>query len=319
MSLPPPPQGDDPIITQFRPQGDQWELTDENINRIDPKTGRTILHNYCQHINILPLDTFKMLIETHGADVNAQDDNQYTPLYFAIRHFDPTEDGVNTNVLLYLFSQKGVNGNIKDQNGCTVLHTACSRINIFSLDVFKLLIETIGCDVIAQDDGKKTPIHLALGLFNPNKGGNINVLTYLLSRVDTDLKDQSGHTLLHYACQKINILPINAFKVLVGGVRCDVNAQANDNDTPLHYALDNFNPRNGGDLAVLIYLASQQNVNINIKGQKGCNVLHLACINKLPDSKRSIKLKAENDTILCQIVEVIIERCVEQVLDELTL
>jgi ankyrin repeat protein len=272
----------------------------------------------CKNINVLPLDTFKMLIEAHGANVNAQDDNQYTPLYFAIHHFDPSNDGDNTNVLLYLLSQKGINGNIKDQNGCTVLHTACSRINKLPLDVFKLLIENGDCDVIAQDDNNDTPLHNALGLFNPNKGGNINVLTYLLSRVHTDLKGQNGYTLLHEACKNINALPINAFKVLIEAVRCDVNVQANDNDTPFHYAFDNFNPRNGGNLTVLNYLASHKDANVNIKTQKGYNVLHLACINKLPDSKRAIKLKAENDTIWCQIVEVIIERCVQQVLDELT-
>jgi hypothetical protein len=49
MNLPPPPpaQHDDPIITQFRPVEGQRELNDENIERIDPETGSTILHNYC--------------------------------------------------------------------------------------------------------------------------------------------------------------------------------------------------------------------------------------------------------------------------------
>jgi hypothetical protein len=52
--LPPPPQDDDPIITQFTPVEGQWALIDENIKRIDPKTGHTILHNYCQHIKYHP-------------------------------------------------------------------------------------------------------------------------------------------------------------------------------------------------------------------------------------------------------------------------
>jgi hypothetical protein len=55
MNLPPPPQDDDPIITQFKPYYDQWELTDNNINRIGPETGHTILHNYCCYINTTPL------------------------------------------------------------------------------------------------------------------------------------------------------------------------------------------------------------------------------------------------------------------------
>jgi len=51
MSLPPPPQDDDPIITQFKPQYGQWELTDDNSKRIDLTTGETILLNYCKKIN----------------------------------------------------------------------------------------------------------------------------------------------------------------------------------------------------------------------------------------------------------------------------
>jgi len=59
-------------------------------------------------------------------------------------------------------------------------------------------------------------------------------------------------------------------------------------------------------------------VNVNIKGRKSRTLLHLACINNLQHSKDSEKIKAGYDTILCQMVEVIVERCVQQVLDETT-
>jgi hypothetical protein len=59
MELPtPPPYGDDPIITQFRPVEDQWDLNDDNITRIDPGTGQTILHNYCKYMDSTPLEVF---------------------------------------------------------------------------------------------------------------------------------------------------------------------------------------------------------------------------------------------------------------------
>jgi hypothetical protein len=70
---------------------------------------------------------------------------------------------------------------------------------------------------------------------------------------------------------------------------------------------------------VLAYLINQNNVNLNIKNEKGCNLLHTTCINNLPSYRRSVELDAENDTVFCQIVEMIAERCIKQVLDETNL
>jgi len=241
MNLPPPPQDDDPIITQFRPVHGQWELNDENINRIDPTTGQTILHKYCQHINTTPLEVYRYLIETKGCDINVQDNKKDTPIHRAITYFRSTEDGGNITALTYLLSQNGINGNNKNNRGYTILHYACGNINHLPLDIFKVLIETMGCDV---------------------------------------------------------------------------NARNNNKDTPLHHALKHSNPRNGRDITVWAYLINQNNVNINIQNEKGCNLLHLTCTNNLPSYKRSVERDAECDTIFCQIIEVIAERCVQQVLDE---
>jgi ankyrin repeat protein len=470
MNLPPPPQDDDPIITQFRPVIGQWELNDTNIKRIDPKTGETILHNYCEHINTTPLEVYRFLIETKGCDVNVQAKDNDTPfhratfrfspngggdiavlqyllthkgvngnikgrngnsllhysckninslpleifkllvetnagdvtaldngkdtplhysiryfnpnnggdikaliyllsqenlnasikgwgsqtllheasrninrltleifkiltetigydvnvqannkdtsLHYALRHFDPNNGSVNTHVLLYLLGQKGVEANIKDHNGYTLLHTACENINRIPLEAHRFLIETMGCDVNVQDNDKNTPIHRAFGPFHPNHGGDINVLTYLLTRADVNFKNQDGYTLLHRACENINKLPIDIFKLLIETKGCNVNARANNKDTPLHDALRCFKSRDGGDITVLAYLVSLNGINVNIKGKKGHTLLHLACVNNLSDSRRSVEPNAENDTLLFQIVEAIAERCVQQVLGE---
>jgi len=143
---PPPPLDNDPIITQFRPVDDQWELNDTNINRIDPTTRYTILHNYCCYINTTPREVYRYLIETKGCDVNVQDNSKNTPIHDAFLFFDPNKGG-DITVLHYLLSQKGVNVNIKGYNGYTLLHMACKRINRLPLEIFKLLIETMGCDV----------------------------------------------------------------------------------------------------------------------------------------------------------------------------
>jgi ankyrin repeat protein len=74
------------------------------------------------------------------------------------------------------------------------------------------------------------------------------------------------YTILHWACQNINSLPLDIFKLLIETMGGDVNAQAKNNDTPLHIALFNFNLHHGGEITVLIYLLSQKNINVNNKG-----------------------------------------------------
>jgi ankyrin repeat protein len=395
MDVSPPPQDDDPIITQFKPVHGQWKLNDENINRIDPGTGQTILHKYCQHINTTPLEVYRYLIEvkgcdvnvkdkykdtplhqalcyfnpndggditvltylltqtntnvnikgdygysllhyacerinrlpitifelliTRGADVNVQDENKYAPLYYALRYFYPNKGG-DINTLTYLLSQKGVNGDIKGKNGYTLLLVACEKINELPLEIFKVLIETLGCDVNVQNNDRDTPLHNALFYFDPNEGGDITVLHYLLSQkgIDGNIKDKFGYTLLHWACQRINRLRLDIFKVLIEKHGADVNAQDDGKNTPLHRAFEYFNPQCGGDINVLVYLINQTNINLNIKYKNGYTLLHTTCIINPSNTRYPMKTNAECDTTLCQIVELIAERCVQEVFDEKT-
>jgi ankyrin repeat protein len=256
-----------------------------------------------------------LLIETLGYDVNAQDDGNDTPIYRALVWFDPNKGG-DISVLQYLSNQT----NTKGKSGGSILHTACGNINRLPLEIFKSLIETMGCDVNAQNNDKNTPIHLAFHSFNPHSVGDIAVLTYLLSQkgINGNIKDKYGSTLLHTACDNINNLPIDIFQLLVETLGCDVNVQDNDRNTPLHQALRYFDPNNGGDINVWAYLINQKNVNLNVKGKKGFNLLQLTCINNLPSYSRSARLNPQLDTISCQIVEIIAERLVQQVLDETT-
>jgi ankyrin repeat protein len=330
INLPPPPmQADDSIITQFKPVDGQWELNSNNIKRIDPQTGQTILHNYCQHINTTPLEVYRYLIETKGCDVNVQDKDKDTSLHNALRYFNPNGD---ITVLTYLLSQRIVNVNTKGWNGYNLLHWACININALPIEIFKLLIETLGADVNIQNDNKDIPLHDALCYFDPNDGGNTAVLPYLLSQngIDGNTKGWNGNTLLHLACEKINYLTLDVFELLIETLGCDVNVQDNYKDTPLHKAYSQFKPSNGGDINVWAYLINQKAVNVNTKGWNGHTLLHSVCICDIPDLKDYMGSKddfagpgekldnhreAKADTFLCQIVEVIAERCIQQVLD----
>jgi hypothetical protein len=74
---------------------------------------------------------------------------------------------------------------------------------------------------------------------------------------------------------------------------------------------------------VFAYLINQNNFNVNIKHQCGRTFLHLACTSGIsdlnnfsdPDDDWNV-LEAKSDTLLSQIVEIIVERCVEQVFNE---
>jgi hypothetical protein len=69
----------------------------------------------------------------------------------------------------------------------------------------------------------------------------------------------------------------------------------------------------------LTYLINQKTVvDVNNKYNKGYTLLHYACIVNLPGTLHSAELNTERDTIVCQIVEAIAERCLELVLDETT-
>jgi len=251
----------------------------------------TLLHTACDNINKLPIDIFKVLIERIGCDVNAQNKNNDTPIHYALKQFKQCTDG-NIMVLIYLLTREDINGNIKGWNGNTVLHWACQKINTLPLDVFKVLIGTIGCDVDARDEYyMNTPLHFAFDHFLQD-GDDMAVLIFLLTQCDVgaDIKDGRGRTLLHIACQNINKFPLEIFKLLIETHSFDINV-------PLHLALHFFDQNAGGDIRVLRYLVSQSNV--NTKYNNGSILLRAACqnINRLPIDVFKVLIKTHGTDI----------------------
>jgi cytohesin len=325
-------------LEYFNPNGGSnitvlaYLLSQKGTNgNIKGQRGYTLLHYACDNRNKFPLDIFKALIETQGCDVNVVCEDKSYPLHRALRYFD-RNTGCDITVLTYLLGQTNVNVNVKDDYGYTLLHMACQKINELPLDIFTLLIEKHGADVNVQDNNKDTPLHIALKWFNPNGGSDITVLPYLLNQKDINdnIKGKDGNNLLHTACENINTLPLDIFKLLIETRGADVNAQNNNKNTPLHQAFGYLKPHDGVDTAVWAYLINQMNLNVNIEDQNGHTLLHSACIcditglddfmdseDEFTDSDDDFDdcLKAKADTFLCQIVQVIAERCVQQVLD----
>jgi ankyrin repeat protein len=281
--------------------------------------GDTVLHQVCKRVSMLPLEILRYLIEILGCDVNVQNNEKSTPIHFAFLSFDPHSVG-DITILMYLLNQKGINVNIKGYDGNNILHLACKNINTLPLDVFKLLIETHGGDVNVLNNNNDTPLHRALRNFDPRDGGDIAVLTYLINQknVNVNIKGWNGYTLLHATCLNINYLPLDVFKLLIETKGGDVNAMNDYDKTPIHCALDRFDPKHGGDINVLGYLINQKGVNVNAKYKGDYTLLHTTCIVNLQNTSHSDELNAECDTILCQIVEVIANKCLELVLDDTT-
>jgi ankyrin repeat protein len=161
-----------------------------------------LLHHACQNISTLPLSVFKFLIETKGVDVNVQNVCGDTPLHYALRDFKLVNNDSNIPALTYLLRQNDVNANTKGQYTRTLLHSACININKLPIDIFKYLIETLGGDMRLQDKFGDTPSHLALRCFNLDHGGDITLLTHLISQNNFNLhsRGQYGHVLLHLTC-----------------------------------------------------------------------------------------------------------------------
>jgi len=66
----------------------------------------------------------------------------------------------------------------------------------------------------------------------------------------------------------------------------------------------------------LAYLINQKNIDVNTKYKRGHTLLHTTCISNLSNFWHSAELNAENDITSSQIVELIAERCVQQIVDE---
>jgi ankyrin repeat protein len=85
-------------------------------------------------------------------------------LHYAILNAKP---GYDCTILTYLLSQNGINVNIKDTLGNTLLHLACKGINSLPLDLFKSLVEIAGSDINIQDVMHYTPVYYAICSLEP--------------------------------------------------------------------------------------------------------------------------------------------------------
>lgn len=152
-------------------------------------------------------ETVIKLIEESPDLVNSKDDNDFTPLHWAVK-FDSLEAG---KALI----DGGADVNIKSEyNGVAPIH------RVMSLEMAMMLVDG-GADVNITDDMLYTPLHFA------SQDGFKDIVMYLLEKnASIDNKTETGYSPLHLAAQN-NHKEIAEYLIEKG---------ADISDMPLQYA-----------------------------------------------------------------------------------
>ena len=179
--------------------------------------GGTLLHNACEGGHV---DVARKLVTEYGADVNARDNSDNTPLNLAARFSGKME------LISMLIKEFGCSPHTKGQLGRTPLHLACAGGHV---DVARKLVTDYGADVNARDNNDNTPLTLAAYF------GKVEVVRMLISEfhVNLETKGELGRTGLHWACDSGKE---DVARMLVSDFGADVNARDNQNRTPLDIA-----------------------------------------------------------------------------------
>ena len=176
--------------------------------------------------------SFVRLLLECGANVNAQDKYNTTPLLLAVKQkmYD----------IIRILLAHGAEPNVKNDGGKTPLHLLLELESNFSNDgntpdLSRLLLDC-GADVNAEDKNYTTPLLLAAELHIDD------VARILLERgADPNVNNTQGKTPLHLLLERDfhdhdDINDVLVVEGLLLGRGADINAQDEDNITPLYLA-----------------------------------------------------------------------------------
>ncbi|EAY13858.1 ankyrin repeat protein, putative [Trichomonas vaginalis G3] len=152
---------------------------------------------------------------SNGADINAKNKYELTPLHYAARD--------NRKETAEILISNGADINAKDKDGCTPLHYA-ARDN--RKETAEILISN-GADINAKDKYESTPLHYA-AMYDRKEIAEI----LISNGADINAKDKYELTPLHYAARNNNK---ETAEILISN-SADINAKDEDGWTPLHYA-----------------------------------------------------------------------------------
>nr|CAH0113084.1 unnamed protein product [Daphnia galeata] len=196
------------------------------------------------------LQKIKLLLKK-GANINAQTKDGHTALHLALRDELNMDD--NEKIVKQLLNNDEAEYN-KDAADITILHRAVMS-DTLPQKLFQEIQKRFPDDVNAQDDEGDTPLMVALFHRSPAK------VKELLPCSNVNIENKAGYIALHYAAMWPDI-PVDLFNEIIDK-SADINAQDNNGDTPLNWAL-----LSKSVTAVQQLLIKGANVNLENKGNE---------------------------------------------------
>lgn len=153
-----------------------------------------------------------------GVDVDARNESEYMEAPLHIAAFEGCPQAVEALLAA------GADVDIRNSDGCTPLHWACSRDDDDGVIIVKRLLSA-GASVGANESYGETPLHYA------SVDGSSSVIDLLIERgADVHARNDDGEMAIHKAHS-----PAVLGALLRGGASID--AQTPDLCTPLHHAI----------------------------------------------------------------------------------
>jgi ankyrin repeat protein len=130
--------------------------------------------------------------------VNLRDQNEKTPLFYAISKKDRMSATISPKMVRLLLKH-GANVNIKDEYGYAPLHYA---VESGDLRIVSILVDA-GARTNVKDNDGDTPLHLTWHVYTED---GLSILRFLIERgANINAKNNWGHTLLHLTSSWGNI------------------------------------------------------------------------------------------------------------------
>ena len=225
-----------------------------------------MLSNYFPIFDVY--ECFKYLVVDKGCDVSIQNSQGELPLHMLLKccclyAHNPTIE----KLMMMMANDRKFNINAQDSDGNTPLHIACKKRCLKAVIYLACNFE---CDFNVINNQGNLPLHLVL-----SSEMSLEAVKVVSDRCTSKhTQNAQGMSPLHVACLAYHE-DTDAVLELVLDTRC-VNIQDSDGNTPLHLACES------GNLKAVLFLACQQNCDVNLVNVQQCLLLHYALKSHMP-------------------------------------